>query len=52
MNASESGTRCTELGKSTNIAHVCGNMSGVSEMPFAFKDTYNPKVLVEEEEYY
>lgn len=39
-------------GKSTNIANVCGDMSSASEMPFAFKDTYNPKVLVEEEEYY
>lgn len=39
-------------GKSADPVSVCGDMSSASEMPLAFKDTYNPKVLVEEEEYY
>lgn len=45
-------TRCTELGNQTAITHECCKMPSISEMPFAFKDTQDPKVLVEEEEYY
>lgn len=48
----QSATLCMESGKWTEITRVCGNMSGISEIPFAFKDTSDPKVLVEEEEYY
>lgn len=58
---SESDARCGRVGASGvgggggewgEGRPVCATTCPASEMPPAFKDTYNPKVLVEEEEYY